>query len=227
MFTGLVQATGVIADLLPTPAGARLRVRPHAWAHVPTIGDSIAVSGCCLTVAGRASPDGTLDFDVIHESLRRTILGDLRVGSPVNLEHAATPSTLLGGHVVQGHIDAVGVFERVEPGQDWRIRVRPPADFMPFITPKGSVTIDGVSLTIAAAEPASASAPDQGWFEVALIPTTLERTTLGKAAAGQRCNLESDIMARTIVHWLRHYSQGPGSGSISGSAPGSSPPGAA
>lgn len=221
MFTGLVQATGVIADLLPTPAGARLRVRPHAWAHVPSVGDSIAVSGCCLTVAGRASADGTLDFDVIHESLRRTILGDLRVGSPVNLEHAATPSTLLGGHVVQGHIDAVGVFERVEPGPDWRIRVRPPADFMPFVTPKGSLTIDGVSLTVAAAEPASASAP--GWFEVALISTTLERTTLGSAATGQRCNLESDIMARTIVHWLRHYSQG----SISGSAPGSPPPGAA
>lgn len=210
MFTGLVQAMGVVSDLTPTPTGVRLRVRPHHWPHRPAPGDSIAISGCCLTVAATPAPDGTLDFDVIHESLRRTILGDLRPGSSVNLEHAATPNTLLGGHVVQGHIDAVGVFDRVSPGDDWRIRVRPPADFMQFITPKGSITIDGVSLTVAAADPA------QGWFEVALIPTTLEKTTLGKAAPGQRCNLESDIMARTIVHWLRHYTQGPASTPASG-----------
>lgn len=206
MFTGLVQAMGVVSDLSPTPSGVRLRVCPVDWPHRPAPGDSVAVSGCCLTVVAAPGPDGTLDFDVVHESLRRTSLGDLSTGSKVNLEHAATPSTLLGGHVVQGHIDAVGIIDRVWTGPDRRIRVRPPGEFMQFVTPKGSITIDGVSLTVAAADPA------QGWFEVALIPTTLERTTLGEAAAGQRCNLESDIMARTIVHWLRHYSGGTTSG---------------
>lgn len=211
MFTGLVQAMGVVSAVDPNAGGARLHVRSTDWPHRAAPGDSIAVSGCCLTVAETSMADGTMAFDVIHESLRRTMLGELRAGSRVNLEHAATPATLLGGHVVQGHIDAVGLFDRVVQGADWRIRVRPPADFMQFVTPKGSITIDGVSLTVAAADPAD------GWFEVALIPTTLEKTTLGQARAGQRCNLESDIMARTLVHWLRHYGQHNGQGRAGGS----------
>lgn len=198
MFTGLVQHVGKVRSVTPTPTGVRLVVDASGWSHRPGVGDSIAVSGCCLTVAADAA-DGVLRFDVIPESLAKTSLGSLREGWGVNLEHAATPSTLLGGHLVQGHVDGVGEVVWVNQGSDWRVRVKPPADLMPFMVPKGSVTLEGVSLTLARVEPA------EGFIEVALIPTTLEKTTLARLSAGSRANVEADACVKALVHWARHY----------------------
>jgi len=204
MFTGLVEAVGVVREARPVAAGMRLLVDPMGWDHRPDLGESIAVSGCCLTVAAAmGSGGGPMAFDVVPETLAKTTLGGkVGVGSRVNLEHAATAATLMGGHFVQGHVDGVGVVERVERAGEWRVRVRPPAELMPYVTPKGSVTIEGVSLTVAAVDPAG------GWFEVALIPTTLDKTTLGDLKPGDGCNLEADVLAKTVVHYLRHYAGG-------------------
>ncbi|MEO1583555.1 MAG: riboflavin synthase [Planctomycetota bacterium] len=203
MFTGLVQALGRVEAMSLHASGARLEVGA-AWDARPDVGDSICVSGCCLTLAepvGEAPGGVRMAFDVIHETLQKTALGGLTAGSAVNLETSCTPTTLLGGHIVQGHVEGVGAFDRVQTGDDWRITVRPPADLMPYITPKGSITIDGVSLTVAEVDVAG------GTFGVALIPTTLEATTLGEAKAGGRCNLETDILARTVLHYTRHYAR--------------------
>lgn len=170
------------------------------WAHIPALGDSISVNGCCLTVAS-AGPE--VAFDVIPETLAKTTLGSLAAGETVNLEHAVTASTLMGGHFVQGHVDGVGKVLSVQTKGEWRVRIQPPADLMPFMAPKGSVCVEGVSLTLAAVDPAS------GWFEVALIPTTLELTTLGSLKAGSAVNLEADMLAKTVVNYLRHFQGGP------------------
>ncbi|MEO1715838.1 MAG: riboflavin synthase [Planctomycetota bacterium] len=204
MFTGLVQAKGRIAAISTAPTGSRLVVEAP-WDQRPDPGDSICVSGCCLTLAEPASHgDGVvrMAFDVVHESLAKTTLGRLEVGSGVNLETSCTPTTLLGGHIVQGHVEGVGEFERVQTGDDWRIIIKPPSELMPCITPKGSITIDGVSLTVAEVD------VNAGTFGVALIPTTLEATTLGDAKAGERCNLETDVLARTVIHYAKHYAGG-------------------
>jgi riboflavin synthase len=204
MFTGLVQAIGAVRAIDARPTGARLEIEPAGptgpWGYQPAIGESIAVAGCCLTVA---STSPLWAFDVVHETLSKTTLGVLSRGSRVNLEHALTPTSLLGGHLVQGHVDGVGAVERVQEGSDWRVRIRPPAPLMEYLVPKGSVTVDGVSLTLAAVDPAA------GWFEVALIPTTLELTTLGELREGHRCNLEADMVAKTLIHWARNYSDAP------------------
>ncbi len=201
MFTGLVQAVGVVRELVSTDRGRRLVVRAP-WAHRPAPGDSIAVSGVCLTAcesAAGAAPDfeAGVAFDAVTETLNRSALGDLAAGSRVNLEHAARADTLLGGHVVQGHVDAVGVVRTVnEDPEDWRVRIDVPTEIMPMLAEKGSVTIDGVSLTIAESHEDSS-------FSVALIPTTLEHTTLGEFQPGRRVNVETDIIARQVVHALR------------------------
>ncbi|MEL6795462.1 MAG: riboflavin synthase, partial [Planctomycetota bacterium] len=151
MFTGLVQSKGRIAAISPVATGSRLVVEAP-WDQRPDLGDSICVSGCCLTLAEPAEHgDGIvrMAFDVVHESLAKTTLGGLEVGSSVNLETSCTPTTLLGGHIVQGHVEGVGRFERVQTGDDWRITIKAPSELMPCITPKGSITIDGVSLTVA------------------------------------------------------------------------------
>jgi len=211
MFTGLVQAIGTVAAVRPlsgpTPGGGgksgggvHLLINPGNWTHRPTLGESISISGCCLTLAEETeSTRGQLAFNAIPETLAKTTLGALRAGSTVNLERSLMASDLMGGHLVHGHIDGVGTFERVDTGDDWRITVRPPPDLMPYIVPKGSICIDGISLTIAAVDPKA------GTFGVALIPTTLELTTLGRAKTGDQCNLEADMMAKTIVHYLRHF----------------------
>ena len=201
MFTGLVQAVGRVSGVELQPTGARLRIDAGAWGHHPDTGDSISVGGCCLTVASVGASVGglVLAFDVVHETLRMTTLGAFKPGDGVNLEHAARADSLLGGHVVQGHVDGVATVESVTKTPEWRIRLRPPSALMEFMIPKGSVGVDGVSLTLAAVDVAA------GAFEVALIPTTLEKTTLGALAVGGRCNLETDILARTAVHWMRHY----------------------
>lgn len=198
MFTGIVQTIGRVAAVATQPSGVRLSIDTGHWqpdeGRAPIPGDSICVSGACLTVADL---DGrTLGFDVVPETLNRTVLGRLRPGDTVNLEPAVTASQPLGGHFMQGHVDGVGVVTAVvdQDGQ-WRLGIRPPADLAPFMIPKGSVSIDGVSLTLASV------ADDR--FEVALIPTTLQRTTLGTLKPGDLVNLEADMLAKTTVTTIR------------------------
>ncbi|MCA9295050.1 MAG: riboflavin synthase [Phycisphaerales bacterium] len=204
MFTGLVQAVGTIRACTPTAAGRSLIIAPGAWDHAPSPGDSIAVNGCCLTVA-ECLRDGDASvlwrFDVITQTLHVTTLGALVEGGGVNLESSVTPATLLGGHLVQGHIDAIASVVSVqdEP-EDWRVRLQPPADrmdLMDMIVARGSIALDGVSLTIAEADDCS--------FEVALIPETLERTTLRGWRPGSSVNMEVDQIARTVVTYLRRH----------------------
>jgi riboflavin synthase alpha subunit len=199
MFSGIVQMTGRVASIEPTPAGRRLQIDPRGWEHRPGPGDSVCVAGCCLTLAGAAGPEGRLVFDVVPETLAKTTLGGFEVGGRVNLESSVTAATAMDGHVVQGHVEGVGEVTGLVTAGEWRVRISPPAALMPCIVPKGSVAVDGVSLTVAAVDPGA------GWFEVALIPTTLDRTTLGSLAVGSRVNIETDILARTVVHVMRHY----------------------
>jgi len=180
----------------------------NSWSHAPLAGESIAVNGCCLTVARTPSAGGgLLEFDVVPETLARTTLGALSPGAAVNLEHAATPGTLLGGHVVQGHIDVVGRVTVIDTaGGEHVIRVEvpaAPAAAAECITPKGSVAIEGVSLTVASMD----AGPGMGVWSlgVALIPTTLRETTLGNLRISDPVNIETDILARTVVHWLRCF----------------------
>jgi riboflavin synthase len=202
MFTGLVQAVGLVRAVQPTPAGLRLTVDAAPWPHRPQAGDSICVSGVCLTAIADA-PDGVLAFDAVPETLAKTTLGRLTGGSRVNLEHAVTASTLMGGHVVQGHVDGVGRVDSVRIDDGWRVRICPPHTLAKYLVPKGSVCVDGVSLTVAAVQ--TPAAPHAGWFEVALIPVTLERTTLAALKPGDEVNIEMDVMAKTIVHYLEHF----------------------
>lgn len=199
MFTGLVQGVGVVESVEPTPAGARVRVGFGSWSHRPATGDSISVSGCCLTVRERCA-EGVYGFDAVPETLSRTTIGSLRAGDRVNLEHAATASTYLGGHIVQGHVDVVGVVDRVETDAGWRVWFGVAADAGPLLVPKGSVTVDGVSLTIASA---GGSAVGAG-FSVALIPETLERTTLGALMPRDRVNIETDVLVRSVREVVGH-----------------------
>lgn len=203
MFTGLVQAMGKVRAVQPAPAGVRLVVDGERWGHRPEHGDSISVSGVCLTVAPSDPRPGELAFDVVRETLDKTTLGSLREGSPVNLEHACRADTLLGGHIVQGHADGVGrVVEVRDDPADWRIVIEPPPALLEFAAPKGSIAIDGVSLTIARLLP-EGGVPAR--VEIALIPTTLERTTLGLTRTGDRCNVEMDCIAKQVVWWVRNY----------------------
>lgn len=202
MFTGIVQAKGRLVATTRTPSGLRLEIEPVTWDYIPAPGDSISVDGCCLTVVNAPSRGGRWFFDAVPETLAKTTVGDRAVGDVVNLEHAATASTLLGGHVVQGHVDGVGVVESVVTSPEWRVRFRPPDELMQYMTPKGSVCISGVSLTLAAVD------PKQGWFEVALIPTTLDKTNLKALTPGSRVNIEADTLVKTMVHWMRHYAEG-------------------
>lgn len=175
-------------------AGLRFRILAPGWA--PADGDSICVSGVCLTQSG-PSVGGVMTFTAVPETLAATTLGCLRPGQRINLERSLAVGDPMGGHTVQGHIDAVGTIDRVQPSPDYRLFIRPPAGFMKFVVPKGSIAVDGVSLTIAGVEADT--------FNIALIPTTLEKTTLSALKPGDRCNLESDILARTIVHYLEHF----------------------
>ena len=197
MFTGLVQSVATIEAIEPTAAGRRLRLKT-AWGHQPSAGESIAVAGCCLTVVDAAP--GAVAFDVIPETLARTTLGARGPGDKVNLEPALRASDAMGGHNVQGHIDGVGKVVAVETRGEWRVRISAAPEVMELVTPKGSIAVEGVSLTVAAC--------DKETFDVALIPETLERTTLGALKPGDGVNLETDILARTIIHWLKTWSGG-------------------
>ena len=203
MFTGIVQQVGKVAAVTLSDCGRTLHIDPRGWEESPAPGDSVAVGGCCLTVtppdcgsAGLGGAARMLRFDVIHQTLRTTALGDLAVGDVVNLEPAVTASTLMSGHLVQGHIDGVGTVRtvRVDAGEH-RVRIEPPPDLMEFIVDKGSIAIDGVSLTVASI--------GDTWFEVALIPTTLDLTNLGGLREACRVNIEADYVAKIVVSWMR------------------------
>jgi riboflavin synthase alpha subunit len=201
MFTGIIQALGEVTALRPRQGGgARLYIEPRAWNVHLEIGESIAVAGVCLTLAEGTTP-GRLCFDAVPETLALTTLGRLRIGSRVNLEASLSAGDPLGGHFVQGHVEGVGTAQLLTP--DFRLRIAAPPELMPAIVPKGAIAIDGVSLTIAAADPPTSS------FEVALIPTTLQMTTLGRLAPGDPVNLETDIFARTILNYMRFYAAAP------------------
>ncbi|MBL0871224.1 MAG: riboflavin synthase [Phycisphaerales bacterium] len=218
MFTGLIQAVGTVSattPLTPVPKGLRLVIDPGSFNHQPALGDSIAVSGCCLTIADHPQPRAWA-FDVIPESLAKTNLGLLKPGSKVNLEHALTPTTYLGGHFVQGHVDGQVSVAHLQTGDDWRVWLHlsepspdaPADDLWPCIIPKGSVTLDGTSLTIASVhrqpfQVAGTHLPGR-CFSVALIPTTLEKTTLASWRVGSKVNFEADMLAKTVMNVVRN-----------------------
>ena len=197
MFTGLVQSLGTLVDSEVTAAGRRLTVELgslHPVHH--EVGQSIAVNGVCLTVAQRIG-GGVVAFDVITETLRRTTLGTLPPESRVNLEGALRAGDPFGGHFVQGHVDAVAEVTHVQAdAADWRITISTPPEAAPMIVPKGSITVDGVSMTVAHCS--------ENDFELAVIPTTLQATTLGSLQPGDRVNLETDILARSVWNYLQN-----------------------
>jgi riboflavin synthase len=200
MFTGIVEELGVVESLEDQGDAVRLTVRgPHVTVDA-RLGDSIAVNGCCLTVVDNHGVVFTAD--VMKESLDKTSIGRLVVGSQVNLERAVQMHTRLGGHIVQGHVDAVGrVLER-SPSEHWEVmRVGLPAHLSRYVAEKGSITVDGVSLTVVEIDD-SPGAQDPS-FTVSLIPTTLEMTTLGSRAVGDLVNLEVDVLAKYVERLLQ------------------------
>lgn len=205
MFTGIVQHLGEIAAVTPCGAGRTLHVDARGWGVHPAPGDSVAVNGCCLTVTrpDAASTAGAIRFDVVGQTLRTTTLGDLAAGDRVNLEPAVTAATMMSGHIVQGHIDGTATVRSVtrRDGEHW-LRIEPPPALAEYIVDKGSVAVDGVSLTVAA----TGEAAGNPWFEVTLIPTTLEITTLGRLREGGKVNLETDYVAKIVVETLRRIS---------------------
>lgn len=198
MFTGIIEERGEIVAVEPAGDGLRVTVRGPRAVSDAAQGDSIAVSGVCLTVVDQG--DDWFAADVMHQTLAVTSLGEIGPGTPVNLERALAAHTRLGGHIVQGHVDGTGTVLEVFPGEQWQVvRVSLPADLAPLVVDKGSITVDGVSLTVSAVSPATE--PEQ-WFEVSLIPETLEVTTLGLRRAGDLVNLETDILARHVQRLL-------------------------
>jgi riboflavin synthase len=194
MFTGLVSDVAVVVQIAPRQGGVRLTLRPGRLAVDDlALGESLSCSGACLSVVERG--EGLVSFEAVPETLARTTLAGWRPGTRVNLERALRPADRLGGHLVLGHVDAVGeVLQRSAEGQGARLAVGLPAELAPLVAEKGSIAVDGVSLTVAAA------ARDR--FEVALIPDTLARTTLGEAGPGTRVNLEADVVARHVARLL-------------------------
>ncbi len=190
MFTGIVQAVGVMEVVQPRPGGARVRVRcPELGLSDTALGDSIAVNGVCLTVTG-LSGEG-FSADLSPETLERTTLGSLTAGGRLNLEKALRAGDRLGGHLVTGHVDGVGTIVRADgDAAGTRLRIRAPDELARYIACKGSICVDGTSLTV--------NAVDGSEFELALVPHTLGATTLGDCRVGQSVNLEVDLVARYL-----------------------------
>jgi riboflavin synthase len=193
MFTGLVEEQGTVVGIETLGDSVRLTLRGPLVTSDAAHGDSIAVNGCCLTVTDLAGDAFTAD--VMDESLRRTSLSDLSVGSPVNLERAVAAGARLGGHIVQGHVDGVGSLLDRTASDHWDVlRFSLPAELARYVVEKGSITVSGVSLTVV-------EVTDET-FSVSLIPTTLAETILGKLAPGDRVNLEVDIVAKYVERLL-------------------------
>jgi riboflavin synthase len=211
MFTGIVEELGTVEALERQSDAVRLTVRATTVLADAGLGDSIAVNGCCLTLVSTGSTGSTgsadgrvIDVwtaDVMAETLAKTGLGSLVPGDRVNLERAVTAGTRLGGHLVQGHVDAVGHVVRREPGEHWDVvTISMPADLAPYLVDKGSITVDGVSLTVVEAGDES--------FTVSLIPETLRRTTLGFRETGDAVNLEVDVIGKYVARQLGLRSAG-------------------
>jgi riboflavin synthase len=199
MFTGIVAELGEVAGIEHRGDAARLTIRGDT--DGVTTGESIAVNGVCLTVTGIL--DGTFTADVMGETLDRSSLGALTPGAPVNLERSVRLADRLGGHLVQGHVDATGTVISRSPAAHWdQVRVTLPASIARYVVHKGSICVDGVSLTVSALGPGSPDPEAGTWFEVSLIPETLKRTTLGTRQPGETVNLEVDVIAKYVERLL-------------------------
>jgi len=193
MFTGLIEAIGIVAEVMPSAAGSRLRVAASLDAAV-TPGDSLAVNGVCLTVV-TASAGAGIDLDVSPVTARITTMGSAKPGTLLNLERSLTAGARLGGHFVQGHVDATGLLESIEPqGESYWLTVSYPPELARYLVKKGSVAVDGISLTVAELS--------DRWFAVQIIPFTWQHTNLHALTAGAPVNLESDILGKYVVRAL-------------------------
>jgi riboflavin synthase len=192
VFTGIIEEIGEVAELESRGDSAVLRLVATTIAGDLVHGASIAVNGVCLTVTGwRGSTPAEIDFDVMGETLKRSVIGELHRGARVNLERAARVDGRLDGHIVQGHVDGTGVVLSRTPGDAWEtVRFGLPAELARYVAEKGSIAVDGVSLTV--------SAVGADWFEVGLIPETLRATTLGSKQPGDAVNLEVDVLAKYV-----------------------------
>jgi riboflavin synthase len=195
VFTGIIEELGLVESLEQQGDAVRLTVRGPRVVEDAGLGDSIAVNGVCLTVAEQAGE--TFTADVMQETLDKTGLGQLAPGAQVNLERAVTPTTRLGGHIVQGHVDGTGAVVSRTPSEHWEIvEIAFPDRLAPYLVEKGSVTVDGISLTVVAVDDGTGS------FSVSLIPETLARTTLGTRRPGETVNLEVDVIAKYVERML-------------------------
>ncbi|MEY3361065.1 MAG: hypothetical protein RL531_784 [Actinomycetota bacterium] len=194
MFTGIVEELGTVRAVEPNEGGARIEIAATAVLADVVLGASIAVNGCCLTVV--EFTDSWWAADAVTETLDRTALGSLRAGSPVNLERPVRLEDRLGGHIVQGHVDGVGslVARDALPDGSTRMRFAAPASLLRYIVEKGSITVDGISLTVASLH--------ADGFDIAVIPHTLSVTTLGPKAPGDPVNLEVDVLAKYVERLL-------------------------
>ena len=193
MFTGIVESIGTIESISHTGKGARMEIALPGFASELETGESVAVNGCCLSVVTRT--DSTACFDILAQTMSITNLGHLHEGDSVNLERALCQGSRISGHFVQGHIDTTAEIVAIEAaGNDYRLEINLPAELSRYLAPKGSIAIDGVSLTICEVE--------DGAFSVWLIPHTLEVTTLGCLKSGDRVNLEFDLLAKYVERIL-------------------------
>ena len=194
MFTGIIEELGEVVDVQSRGDSAVLVVRASLVASDAPHGASIAVNGVCLTVIG--AEGARLSFDVMAETLKRSVIGALRAGERVNLERAVRADGRLDGHIVQGHVDGTGVVISRTPGDAWDlVRFGLPAELSKYVAEKGSIAVDGVSLTV--------TAVGDDWFEVGLIPETLRATTLGTKQPGDPVNLEVDVLAKYVARLVR------------------------
>lgn len=203
MFTGLVEGTGTISSLQPEgDAALRLAIEvPGAMAGESTLGESVAINGCCLTVV--EFTDRVWQFQAGEETLSKTNLGELNLGDLVNLERSLKANARLGGHFVQGHVDGIGKVQKIDRDGEWvRMWFSVPAELSQLMIPKGSIAVDGISLTLVDVEPES--------FSVALIPHTLEVTTLGQRQVGDTVNLEADMLGKYIYKMVANLDLGKG-----------------
>jgi riboflavin synthase len=198
MFTGLVEEVGAVQALSGSAESLVMTFTAKRVLEGVETGDSICVNGVCLTVTSFSSSD--FSADVMKQTLSMSSLGNLQPGSPVNLERALTPTTKMGGHMVQGHVDATASLLRREPGDNWEVfTFSLPSSIARYVVPRGSIAIEGVSLTVA-----EVSENDE-WFQVSLIPTTLMNTNLGSLVEGSTVNIESDVLARHVEKLMKAH----------------------
>ena len=216
MFTGIVEEVGTVARVTPGARAAILRIKAGVVTRDLALGDSVAVNGCCLTVV--AHDAAAFSVEAVHETLERSTAGALGAGDRVNLERALAVGGRLGGHIVSGHVDGVGRVERVEADGDARLfTISAPAEVMRYVVHKGSIAVDGISLTVTRAE--------AGSFTISVIPHTVASTTLAERRAGDAVNLESDVIGR-YVERLMGLGPAPGAGAGRAEGPAGAPTGA-